>query len=146
MTEERKFIIRCRGIIIHENKLLVVRHTHDASFVALPGGHLEWGEDVLECLSRELIEELGVKPDIGRLLYVNTFMDGTSIQPTEFFFEITNGEAYLDAQNLARTHAYELAEIIWMKPGDSLNLLPTQIAKDFQNGTILADQPRYIKD
>ncbi|OGZ11351.1 MAG: hypothetical protein A2942_04015 [Candidatus Lloydbacteria bacterium RIFCSPLOWO2_01_FULL_50_20] len=62
MSEIKKFIIRCRAIILHEGKLLLVRHPHDTSFAALPGGHLEWGEGVKECISREIIEELGVKP------------------------------------------------------------------------------------
>ena len=39
----QKFIIRSRAVIIHEGKLLVVRHAHDTSFAALPGGHFEWG-------------------------------------------------------------------------------------------------------
>jgi len=73
MGEEKKFIIKVRAIILHEGKMLVVRHPHDTSFAALPGGKLEWGEDIRECLVREIIEELGVKPEVGRLLYVNNF-------------------------------------------------------------------------
>ena len=76
MENNKKFVIRARGIIIHEGKLLGVKHPHDTSFCALPCGHLEWKEDIKECLRREIIEELGVNPNIGRLLYVNNFMDG----------------------------------------------------------------------
>ena len=93
-------VVRCRGIVLHDGRLLLVRHPHDVSHAALPGGHLDWGENVLKCMSREMVEELGVAPDIGRLLYVNTFIDSKNeTQSTEFFFEIKNGEAYLDTQN-----------------------------------------------
>lgn len=146
MSKEKRFVIRCRGIIIHEGKLLVVRHARDTSFVALPGGHLEWGEDVLECLRREIVEELGVTPKIGRLLYVNTFMDGTNVQPMEFFFEVTNGHEYLNMETLNRTHAHELSEILWIGPKDNINLLLAKIMEDFATGAILSDTPRYIKD
>ena len=67
--------VRVRGIIINEGELLVVKHRKDDEHFALPGGHLEYGENVLECIKREMIEELGVEPVIGKLLYVNNFMD-----------------------------------------------------------------------
>ena len=51
MSENEKFIIRCRGVILHEGKLLVVKHSEDLDYYALPGGHLEFGEDIKECLS-----------------------------------------------------------------------------------------------
>jgi 8-oxo-dGTP pyrophosphatase MutT (NUDIX family) len=61
-------------VILHEDKLLVVKHSPEDTFVALPGGHLEWSEDIKECLKREMIEELGVAPEIGRLLYINNLL------------------------------------------------------------------------
>jgi ADP-ribose pyrophosphatase YjhB (NUDIX family) len=146
MPEDKEFIIRCRGVILYEGKLLVVRHKADASFTALPGGHLEWGEDVLGCVRREIVEELGVEPQIGRLLYVNTFIDSNNRQPTEFFFEVTNGEEYLGCEELARSHAHELAEILWIRPEDDVGLLPQKLADDFKNGLIIADEVRYLKD
>ena len=146
MTEDKKFIIRCRGVILHEGKLLVVRHKADSSFTALPGGHLEWGENVIECIRREIVEELGVEPQLGRLLYVNTFVDSNNKQPTEFFFEVTNGAEYVDCEWLARSHAHELAEILWASPDDDLDILPQQLADDFKKGLVIADEIRYLKD
>ena len=146
MPENKKFVIRCRAIILHEGKLLVVKHHNKHEFVALPGGHLEWGEDVRECVRREIIEELGIEPEIGRLLFVNTFQDGENIQPIEFFFEVTNGADYINSQNLDRTHAHEIENMFWVNPEDEVNLRPVEIARYFKEGKILSDEPRYIKD
>lgn len=116
------------------------------SFAALPGGHLEWGEDVKECLKREIVEELGIEPEIGRLLYINTFFDAAkNTQPIEFFFEVKNGDKYLESEKLTRTHAHELGEIVWARPTDDVRILPRELGEDFRRGTVLADEPRYIK-
>jgi ADP-ribose pyrophosphatase YjhB (NUDIX family) len=145
MEKEKKIIIKVRAIILHEGKLLVVRHPHDTSFVALAGGHLEWGEDVKECLSREIIEELGVKPDIGRLFYINTFTQTDNKQYVEFFFEVKNGVDYLNTEKLTRSHAFEIAEIVWISPTEDVKILPKLFAEDFKAGKVVSDEVRYIK-
>jgi 8-oxo-dGTP diphosphatase len=144
MKKDKKLVIRVRGIILFDDKLLVVKHPNDTSFGALPGGHLEWGEDIRECLVREIIEELGIKPEIGRLLYINNFIDGDSTQSVEFFFEITNADMYLDISNIIRTHAHEIVEIIWTKTTDTISILPKKLGDDFKKGKIVSDQVRFI--
>lgn len=146
MSESKTFAVRCRGIILHEGKLLVVRHAPHHAYVALPGGHLEWKEDVLSGIRREIVEELGVEPRIGRLLYVNTFLDNDHKQSVEFFFEILNGEDYLDCAKLDRTHAHELAELAWISPNVDAQLLPRALAQDFKDGKLLSDTPRFMSD
>lgn len=108
---------------------------------------MEWGEDIQECMKREIVEELGVEPVIGRLLYVNTFHVSKSheeIQPFEFFFEIKNGGDYMECEKRVRTHAHELAEILWVSPADEVNLLPSQVYADFKEGVLGTEAPRYI--
>ena len=47
--------LRCRAIIINDDKLLAVKHV-GGNFYALPGGHLDEGEDPIECINREVME------------------------------------------------------------------------------------------
>ena len=142
---EKQIIIKARAVILHEGKLLVVRHPHDLSFAALPGGKLEWSEDLKECMSREIIEELGVNPDIGRLLYVNTYTQTDNKHYMEFFFEIKNGADYLDIEKLTRSHAHEIAEILWVYPNNDVRILPKNLSDDFRLGKLISDEVRYIK-
>lgn len=143
---EKKIIIKVRAVILHQGKLLVVRHPHDTSFAALPGGHLEWGEDIRDCVSREIIEELGVKPEIGRLFYINNYTQSDGKQYVEFFFEVKNGVDYLNTKKLNRSHAEEIAEIVWVSPTDEIKILPENLGEDFKAGKIISDEVRYIKN
>jgi len=146
MEKEKKTLIKVRAIILHDEKLLAVKHPHDTSFAALPGGHLEWDEDLKECLSREMIEELGVKPEIGRMLYVNKYTQEDNKHYIEFFFEVKNGADYLNTENLSRSHAFEIAEIVWVSPTDDILIMPKSLGEDFKAGKVISNEVRYIKD
>ncbi len=141
--EDKKIIIKVRGIIVHEGKLLIVKHL-GTGFIALPGGHLDFGEDVIACIKRELVEELGVVPEVGRLLYINTFIDKNEF--IEFFFEVKNGIDYLHIDELERTHAHELAEIFWISPEDDIEILPRPFNDDFKNNKIFEGEVKFITD
>lgn len=143
--DNKNIIVKVRGVIIHDNKLLIVKHK-ESQFMALPGGHLEYGEDVITCLKRELIEELGVLPEIGRLLYISTFMNNKKDEYVEFFFEIKNGEKYLNIDGLERTHAHELAEILWVSPDSDIEILPKQFDQDFKNNKIFEGETKFINE
>lgn len=143
--DNKNILIKVRGVITHESKLLIVKHL-GTGFTALPGGHLEYGEDVITCLKRELIEELGVEPEIGKLLYVNTFLSADKTEYVEFFFEVKNGEEYLNIDGLERTHAHELAEILWISPNDNVSVLPKQFDEDFKNNRIFEGETKFINE
>ena len=142
--ENKNILVKVRGVILNEGKLLIVKHKQ-SQFMALPGGHLEYGEDVIACLKRELVEELGVIPDVGKLLYINTFIEGkNNTEYVEFFFEVKNGKDYLNIDGLERTHAHELEEIIWISPSDDISILPKQFDEDFKNNKIFEEGIKFI--
>ncbi len=76
----RKFNIRCYGIILNDQKevLLSDEHRFGRSFTKFIGGGLEFGEGTKECLQREIKEELGINSVIGNLFYVNDFFQLSS--------------------------------------------------------------------
>ncbi|MBP9759889.1 MAG: NUDIX domain-containing protein [Candidatus Pacebacteria bacterium] len=143
-VQQGQVVVRCRAVIVYEGALLVVRHAHDATFAPLPGGHLEWGEDPVTCLEREILEELGVEPEVGRLLYVHTFTNSEGKHSVEFLFEVTNGIDFIHRTDGAGTHAYEIAETVWVSPDAELRILPQRVATDFRTGTLFNDIPRFF--
>ena len=141
---ENKLKIKCRGIILHEGKLLVVKHA-DSGIYALPGGHFESGENLEDTIRREIAEEFGIMPKLGRLLYINKYDTRDSVEYVEFFFEITNGADYLDLSKFNGTHQHELEDIIWLQVQDNIPVLPEKILTDFKDNKLLADSVRFIK-
>ena len=142
---DKNIIIRVRGIIINEDKLFLVNIVEN-DFYCLPGGKLEYGEDLKECLERELIEELGVKPEIGNLMYINTFIGKDLDQSIDFIFEVKNGKDYVDCNKLERTHAHELSDLCWVGKDDDVTILPKTVARYFKEGRIITGEVVYIRD
>ena len=88
------FNIRVYGIIINEkNEVLVSdEYRFGRSFTKFPGGGLQWGEGTVECLKRELQEELGLDAEIGELFYVNEFSQLSAFHENDqlfsFYFKV----------------------------------------------------------
>lgn len=140
---KNKFTVRARAVIVNDGKMLAVRHM-ESNFFSLPGGTLEAHENIKECLEREMIEELGVKPEIGRLLYINKYSDRQKFPAIDFMFEVKNGGDFLGCENLERTHAHELAEIVWLAPDNRETFYPVELNEDFKNGAVLSGEVRFI--
>jgi 8-oxo-dGTP pyrophosphatase MutT (NUDIX family) len=143
--------IAVRGIALHDGKLLCVRlrpyqgkiRAEGGDFWCLPGGGLEDSEAILDGIEREMLEETGIKPVIGKLLYVHQFaFDGNEY--LEFFFHITNSEDYLYIDLSNTTHGEkELAEIAFIDP-TAVRVLPTFLSTDPLQAIATSDDPARI--
>jgi 8-oxo-dGTP pyrophosphatase MutT (NUDIX family) len=67
--KKRIFQMRIAGLAFRDGYVLVHRAVHE-SFWTFPGGRAEIGETSPETLKREIVEELGVEVEVGRLLWV----------------------------------------------------------------------------
>ena len=76
------------------NQILLQRRSDDG-FWSLPGGGVEAGETVLECLTREILEETGWQVEVRNLLGIysspltqtHTYPDGNMVQFVALVFE-----------------------------------------------------------
>lgn len=89
--------ITVRGIIVKDGKLFCQRLKKDGGRVndywCTPGGGLDPYETLEQGLKREMIEETGVAPTIGKLLFVQQYNDD-EWEYLEFFFHVTNPDDY----------------------------------------------------
>ena len=132
--------VNVRGIIINNKseifcQKLTANTGKGRDFWCTPGGGLEMGEGLLDGLRREMIEETGVKPEIGKLLFVQQFADTNSsskhgdCEQLEFFFLITNWQDYQNIDLEKTSHGVEeVAECGFVDP-KTARILPSYLTE-----------------
>lgn len=78
-----KFTIRVYGIYINENNQLLLsdEFIQGKYFTKFPGGGLEFGEGIFDCLKREWMEEVGIDIEIKEHFYTNDFFIASVFNP-----------------------------------------------------------------
>lgn len=104
------------AIVSDQGRYLIARRGPAEKLAGMwefPGGKVEFGETLQECLKREIYEELGVQAEIGELI-------------TESHYKYDHGEILLVAM---RTHIANMDinltvhdSIQWLTPAQLLNL------------------------
>lgn len=97
---------KCRvvAVILRDDHVLLHRPNID-DFWSLPGGACRRHETTVDAMKREMSEEMGVSPRIGRLIWVNENMfemDGDSFDEIELYFEVTLPPEYYDFSRIYR--------------------------------------------
>lgn len=115
--------VNVRAIIYQNGKLLAVKHRHEngkaVAYYAVPGGGLDPNESLQQGLKREIVEELGVEPVVGRLLFTqqyHTIRKGFD-EELELFFAIENVDDFESLDISATSHgSAELAVCEYVDP------------------------------
>ncbi len=144
--------INARGIIFHNNQILAQkfkdRDGNESEYWGTPGGGLDAGESLQEGLHREMIEETGIAPKIGKLLFMQQFKmprwNGDERELLEFFFHIENPEDYQSIDLEATSHgAIELTRCEFINPTKE-HLLPAFLQTIALADYIENDQPTLV--
>jgi 8-oxo-dGTP diphosphatase len=104
---ERQFRISAGGIVIHENKILLVNYRDEPGYLVAPGGGVESDEGLNQTVIREVREETGleVTPHNNRILFVEDLISSRKrLTKVWFLCDVTGGR-------LSRTHEAEVEGI-----------------------------------
>ena len=120
--------VNVRGIIFRNGEILVTKFRQDddseSAHWGTFGGGLDIGESLHQGLHREMIEETGIVPEIGKLLFTQQFADEEK-EYLEFFFHITNTDDYATIDLSSTSHGLlELVRAEFVDPTKH-NVLPS---------------------
>lgn len=151
MEQPQNRRVNVRGIIYKDGKLFCQQLKANNSnlteaFWCTPGGGIDFGESLHEGLRREMLEETGVAPEIGQLLFVQQFHDGKKEQ-LEFFFHVTNADDYATIDLAATSHGVEEVEICGFVDPTTSHVLPKFLHEiDLESYTSSPQSPLVLSE
>jgi ADP-ribose pyrophosphatase YjhB (NUDIX family) len=91
-----RFNVRVYGLFIKDTRLLVTQEKIAGKIITkFPGGGLELGESTIDCLKRELTEELRVSVDVTSHFYTTDFFVQSAFDDSQVisvYYLITSNE------------------------------------------------------
>ncbi|MEX1121640.1 MAG: NUDIX domain-containing protein [Balneolales bacterium] len=85
----QKVRVRVNGLLVEEGKLLLVKIRHPTREVGIwmpPGGGIDFGEKMEDAVRREILEETGVKVQVGDLRYIHEYIQ-PPLHAVEFYYD-----------------------------------------------------------
>ena len=127
-------VIRTKGLIINSKNEISLGYSHKT--YQFPGGHLEKGESLEECLIREIKEETGIelkdysmKPFYKTVYYTKNYYSSGKNRKNEIYFYIIKTDEVVDMANSNLDD--------WEKSGNyEIRVVPVDEVKDILNSTI----------
>lgn len=118
--QERK---AARAIVFDKDKNVALLHATNKSYHKLPGGGIEEGEEIVEALKREAMEEIGCEiENINELGIVEEYRNQYSLHQLSYCFTADlKGEK--GTPDLEEDEIADGFETVWMSINDAIKIL-----------------------
>jgi len=129
-----KHRIRAAGILLADDKILLIKHKHaNYHYWAPPGGGLEAMDTSTKAtVKREVFEESGLTVEVGPLIFIKEFFEKSkNIYHVEQYYLINTFEGEVSLKNIANTQNTEhlITDIKWFTREElqSITVFPEQL-------------------
>lgn len=123
--------VRVCGICVQDDKILLINHSgmnESGEFWSPPGGGLQFGETIENCLKREFLEETKTMILVGNFLKINEFVK-PPFHAIELFYEvkIVSGEIQIGFD--PEMEEQIIKDVKWLSFEEVLNKEEGRVAK-----------------
>lgn len=139
---KKRFTIRIYGLLLNEQRdaiLLSRERINGNSYLKLPGGGMEWGEGLLECLRREIREETGLEILIHKHIFTTDVFQQSvfdeDVQVLSVYYTCSFNEAVENLQSPEPEIVFEWKKLSELKPEEMSFPIDSKV---------LAEWPRWI--
>ena len=129
MEKIKQFNIRVYGILIQNNAILLLKEGYcGEKLLKFPGGGLEFGEGIHDCLKREFLEELNQEIEVKEHFYTQDFFLKSKFNVNE---QIITHYYFVDfKENTIEILDSGIDELVWLPLNDfNLDLITLPVDK-----------------
>lgn len=118
---QKQFRAAARLVVINDqDEVLIVKMWR---YWAIPWGGIDYWENVPDCLTRESVEELGVKAEFEQILFIQDYLGDVKWEQMhclEYFCSVKNNSDYkwVEESYKMAEYAHELQEVQFCKLED----------------------------
>lgn len=148
-----ELVIRTKALLLNKDDILLANEDDVLQF---PGGHVEDGEELTDCLKREILEETGIEIDdseIGECFQKVTFMNkdwpskGKNRKSEVYFYVVkTNKMPDLTKINLTESEKEQHFKVELIPLSKSIEYIRNNMQKAEKNKVIFPDMVDAIKE
>lgn len=131
--------VRVCGICVQDGKILLINHSGmnaSGEFWSPPGGGLQFGESIEDCLKREFLEETKTIISVGNFLKINEFVK-PPLHAIELFYEVKIESGEIQIGFDPEMEEQIIKDVKWLSFEEVLGKQEGRFAKVL--GTILRD-------
>lgn len=120
-----------RAIVFDRDNNIAILNATKLHYHKLPGGGIEQGEDILEALNREMIEEIGCQIEVtGELGRIDEYRDESKLMQKSYCY-IANVVGEKNEPQFVENEVEDGFEIMWVSLDEAINILSSDVAEDY---------------
>ena len=119
MTEKSRPRVRVAGILIEDDRILLIEQTkNNKKYWLVPGGGVDWGESAAEALIREFKEETSLDIEVEKFLFISeTIAPDKQKHVINLYFKIKKAE---NSSNIMKLGEEEMLTDLRFIPEDEI--------------------------